>query len=163
MFVKAALLLLPLTSIGLTSAYVGHPAPAHKPFPEDYGRVNVTSEHIHGYLASHAEEWKAAADGNKTIEARQFPTLSHLKGGVYFCQQKNWGPACWWQPAVGQCVNKADNVFSIGPDNGINCELFTWANCGENGIHLGNIRKPGSPNEPGKFRSWKCATQELWG
>ena len=152
MYAKTAVLLLPLTLVGLSSGMAAPAAstPAVPELDHDSGDYNMTK-----YLVS-AEEVKAAMEGKK-IHKRGQP-------GVYYCEHANWGWPCWWQPAVKQCVNKANNgPWSLGPDKGVNCAQYQYTGCTQQGQGEYNLLHPGSTNIPGYFESWKCATTLITG
>lgn len=104
---------------------------------------------------------------NHSINSTDLESRDQKPGtlGFYTCEHALWQGPCWWQPAVGQCVNRAKTPYtwSLGPDKGINCATYPDLYCSENGKFLMGLLHPGWNHQDGKWQSIKCSWIEVFG
>lgn len=76
--------------------------------------------------------------------------------GVYVCNKPGWAGNCWFAHTNrGQCF-KWDEIKSIGPDNGLFCDLFDGEECGGKPV-LKFITWPGvDDTKKNGAKSWRC-------
>ncbi|QRV74516.1 hypothetical protein RhiJN_02531 [Ceratobasidium sp. AG-Ba] len=78
------------------------------------------------------------------------PAPPTLPGGVYFCDNVNFGAPCNYVSGMywNQCVQVGslwnDRISSFGPDPGLHCNLWTDGNC--SGYAVSDVQYPGITN-----------------
>ncbi|EPQ57620.1 hypothetical protein GLOTRDRAFT_92602 [Gloeophyllum trabeum ATCC 11539] len=72
---------------------------------------------------------------SKTLAALAAAAVAGVRAqGAYYCTDINWGGNCQYTPDYGVCVTFGgsdwnDQVSSFGPDQGLECYLYTDWGC----------------------------------
>jgi hypothetical protein len=134
-----SLLLLPI--LGATALAQSYPYPTTS--PEEYLALKYGSKGTDDATSKPVDDGaKLATRGGK---------------GVYVCNQQNWRGNCWWAPLPGWHVcQNWDTIRSIGPDQGLACDLFEGEGCRGNPVER-FITHEGDGRAMGKNpKSFKC-------
>jgi hypothetical protein len=77
---------------------------------------------------------------------------------IYVCNQEHWRGNCWLAPQRGNDCQNWDTIHSIGPDNGVACDVFEGEDC-KGKMAMKFVTYPGEVTTPrGSLKSFRCGS-----